>query len=344
MPPAARITDFHACPMVTPGTPPIPHVGGPIIKGSFNVLTGKLPQARVGDMAVCVGPPDTIVKGSSGVFVNKMPAARIGDSTAHGGTIVAGLPTVIIGESKSISGGGAAVPAGAVLLSYSDFAAQVHVLAEAHKSGAPFCEYCFKKALEDFFSGLLGLGSDTSKPSPAKHYGSAIKIEGDDTFREKTIAELDKIKATATGGKLLEALDASGKTITIKPTSKGNSVTGLSAGAMVNAKGEAGKGSDSTVNFNPDVDRIGEKDWQKRPSGIGLAHELIHAHHASTGTIDVTKVDNDHRPDPTNPKLHAKEKAEEVKTVGVSPFDKEPFTENKIRAEWDPVQPKRPWY
>ena len=31
MPPAARLTDMHTCPMQTPGVPPIPHVGGPII-------------------------------------------------------------------------------------------------------------------------------------------------------------------------------------------------------------------------------------------------------------------------------------------------------------------------
>lgn len=48
-------------------------------------------------MAVCVGPPDSIVKGSATVLINKLPAARMGDSTAHGGVIVLGLPTVLIG-------------------------------------------------------------------------------------------------------------------------------------------------------------------------------------------------------------------------------------------------------
>lgn len=94
MPPASRITDMHVCPMVT-GV--VPHVGGPIVLGCFTVLTGMLPQARVTDMCVCVGPPDTIVKGSATVLVGKLPAARIGDLTAHGGTIVLGLPTVMIG-------------------------------------------------------------------------------------------------------------------------------------------------------------------------------------------------------------------------------------------------------
>lgn len=94
MPPASRITDMHVCPMVT-GI--IPHVGGPIILGCFTVLTGMLPQARVTDMAVCVGPPDMIAKGSMTVLVQSLMAARIGDLTAHGGTIVLGYPTVIIG-------------------------------------------------------------------------------------------------------------------------------------------------------------------------------------------------------------------------------------------------------
>jgi uncharacterized Zn-binding protein involved in type VI secretion len=93
--PAARISDMHTCPLVNPG--PVPHVGGPIIKGEITVLIGNLPAARVGDMAVCVGPPDSIIKGSTSVMIGKMPAARMGDSTAHGGVIVVGLPTVLIG-------------------------------------------------------------------------------------------------------------------------------------------------------------------------------------------------------------------------------------------------------
>ncbi len=98
MPPAARLTDFHECPMVTPGLPPIPHVGGPITgPGVPTVLIGKLPAAKVGDMAVCVGPPDTIIKGSSSVMINNIPAARMGDPTAHGGTIALGDFTVMIG-------------------------------------------------------------------------------------------------------------------------------------------------------------------------------------------------------------------------------------------------------
>lgn len=92
--PASRITDMHVCPMFTG---PVPHVGGPISIGAPTVLIGMLPAARVGDMAICVGPPDVIAKGSMTVLIGGMPAARIGDMTAHGGNIILGLPTVLIG-------------------------------------------------------------------------------------------------------------------------------------------------------------------------------------------------------------------------------------------------------
>lgn len=93
--PAARLTDMHVCPMVT-GV--VPHVGGPISgPGAPTVLIANMPAARVGDMAVCTGPPDAIVKGSATVMIANMPAARMGDSTAHGGSIVLGCPTVLVG-------------------------------------------------------------------------------------------------------------------------------------------------------------------------------------------------------------------------------------------------------
>ncbi len=93
--PAARVGDMHVCPMVTVL---VPHVGGPILPpGCPTVLIGGMPAARVTDMAVCVGPPDVIVLGSFKVLFGGMPAARLGDMCAHGGAIVAGCPTVLIG-------------------------------------------------------------------------------------------------------------------------------------------------------------------------------------------------------------------------------------------------------
>lgn len=98
MPPAARLTDMHTCPIQTPGLPPIPHVGGPIVgPGVPTVLIAGLPAAVLGDMCTCVGPPDAIVKGSATVMIGGKPAARMGDTTAHGGSIVLGAPNVMIG-------------------------------------------------------------------------------------------------------------------------------------------------------------------------------------------------------------------------------------------------------
>jgi uncharacterized Zn-binding protein involved in type VI secretion len=93
--PAARATDMHVCPMVTVV---VPHVGGPIIPPcAVTVLIGSLPAARVTDMAVCVGPIDVIALGSFTVLICGLPAARLGDMTVHGGVIVTGLPTVLVG-------------------------------------------------------------------------------------------------------------------------------------------------------------------------------------------------------------------------------------------------------
>ncbi len=95
MPMAARAGDMHTCPLVN-GT--VPHVGGPVLPpGCPTVMLAGMPAARVGDVLTCVGPPDTIARGSATVKIGGMPAARVGDSTIHGGTLVAGAPTVNIG-------------------------------------------------------------------------------------------------------------------------------------------------------------------------------------------------------------------------------------------------------
>lgn len=104
--PAARISDMHVCPMVT-GV--VPHVGGPILPpGMPTVLIGKLPAATLSSMCTCVGPPDVIIKGSFVVLIGKKPAARMLDNTAHGGMIMGGAPNVIIGDGGGGGGGGGA--------------------------------------------------------------------------------------------------------------------------------------------------------------------------------------------------------------------------------------------
>ena len=154
--PAARVGDMHVCPMVTPGVPPVPHVGGPILPPcSTNVLTGGIPQARVSDKCVCVGPMDAIVKGSATVMVNKLPAARIGDQCAHGGSIVLGLFTVLIGDAGGGGGGAPGVAqdpsknsrntqeaAFSTAAAYIAPGQQVRVYKNAAKNAVPFCERC----------------------------------------------------------------------------------------------------------------------------------------------------------------------------------------------------------
>ena len=149
--PAARVGDMHVCPMIMPGVPPIPHVGGPILPpGVPTVLIGGMPAATMSSMCTCVGPPDSIILGSMGVFIGGKPAARMGDSCAHGGTIVLGLPTVLIGEAGGGGGGGGAVSPVNVILDVmktmpkdaQQAAAQAVSLLFAAESGAPFCAVC----------------------------------------------------------------------------------------------------------------------------------------------------------------------------------------------------------
>ena len=167
-------------------------------------------------------------------------------------------------------------------------------------------------------------------PEPPRTYGKAIKIEGDAAFRRKTIKALDDIKKTPTGKKLLASLDRSGKTVTIRQASgsQGNSATPADqAKGQPDNKLKPGEGTDTTVRFNPDKAVIGDgsKPWMTRPPAVGLAHELVHADHNARGTnlFDDT--------------------GEEM-AVGLYPYDTNDFTENKIRAEWKPKQPKRTEY
>lgn len=143
MPPAARIGDMHTCPMFDG---PKPHVGGPILPPcAVTVFTGGIPQARVSDMATCVGPPDVIAKGSAGVMVMGLPAARMGDLTAHGGVIIVGLPTVMIGE---VGGGGAGGGGGGMGMpmqlegAAGDPVQMARTMIEAARQGQPFTEQC----------------------------------------------------------------------------------------------------------------------------------------------------------------------------------------------------------
>lgn len=68
--PAWRATaDFHTCPQVVPGTPPVPHVGGVVAAGSSTVLINNLPATRMGDSITESGPPNAIALGCNTVLI-----------------------------------------------------------------------------------------------------------------------------------------------------------------------------------------------------------------------------------------------------------------------------------
>jgi len=99
--PAATVGSYHICPKTNPNGSP--HIGGSVPQGSPNVFIGGQPAARVGDKANCMGPPDTIAEGSATVRINGKLAARVGDKTRHGGFVVTGNATVLLGDGTGDS-------------------------------------------------------------------------------------------------------------------------------------------------------------------------------------------------------------------------------------------------
>jgi len=269
---------MHLCPF---------HVGGPVLPTcSPTVLTGGLPQARVTDQALCVGPIDILAMGSPTVLVNNLPAVRIlVDATTHGGRVVMGCFTVWIGDSGLDSSAGGAGPAVALL----DKIAQ-------GKSG--------------------------------------IKIDGTPDFQQKALAALARLAQTPTGLGLLQQLDASGKNVTINETAGGNgeNAANFSDGLYDKANGKPGPGSDSVVSWNPNKDMVGSgtEPWQTRDPAIGLGHELNHSYHDAYGTTNgdttqYTGLDGNTYSAP----------GYEQQAVGLGPYQNDPFTENKLRQDFN---------
>ena len=315
MQPAARVGDMHGCPMVTPATPPVPHVGGPILPpGGVTVVVGGPPAARMGDMCTCIGPPDVIVRGEPTVLIMGQPAARVGDNTAHGGVVVVGLPTVLIGmkvPSAAPPGSPPAPPGGVYIGQYG---------------GLPAYEM----------------------PDGTIQVGESIVIQGDDTFQANVLGDLQMIGATPNGAGLMQSIDESGRTMTIRPLDPGDSgnATGYTTPAdrFSNADGTPGPGTDSTVYYDPDTETISDNPWGTRPPAIGLAHEMIHGDQAMHGTQTDGTTNNDNRPDPADPTQIHQTRTREVEAAGIPPNDDREFNENQIRSEWDPPQSQREWY
>ncbi len=302
-------------------------VPAPIVyKGAWTVLTGKMPQARVSDMCVCVGPPppaggDPIITGAWTVLVEKLPAARMTDLTLKGGTIITGFPTVLIGTGGAGGGGGGG---GAGAGAGAGGALSPKEVADLKR-----------KALMD----------------KIKDGKSSIKVEGSDEYKKKTMAALDRLAQSPTGMELLQALDSSDKTTTIKAPApgKGNSenAANWNDGLYDRTNGKPGPGSDNTVAFNPDRDKLNAEDWKTRDPAIGLGHELIHSYHDVNGTTDGR---SDVEYTGADGKKH-KAPGYEQQTVGLGEYKDNKLTENNIRKDFDDLgigkndhEYQRPYY
>jgi type VI secretion system secreted protein VgrG len=270
------------------------------------VLINCIPAARATDQALCAGAPDTIVQGSTTVFINKLMAARMGDMTTHGGAITIGSPTVIIGGAT-----------GSLVMDANGFPVQI------------------------------GSMSVIKMPNGDLKVGNALVIKGSEEYQKKVLDDLGRINKTPTGEDLLKSIDGSGKTVAIQEGNskkKGNSERGDNDNGFFNDDGSPGMGTDSTVNYNPDKEKVSDDPWGTRPPAVGLAHELIHAEQDAKGTTSKGETDNDQKKDPVDTTKNTKTDKYETETVGIPPNDTRDHTENKIRSEWDPPQPERKYY
>jgi len=315
---AARVGDLHACPMVTPGVPPVPHVGGPILPpGAVTVMIGGQPAAALGDMCTCVGPPDAIVQGSSSVMIYGRPAARMGDMTTHGGTIAFGFPTVLIG------GPSFTVPS-------------VQVTVENQVWWNPLDWY-------DILSG-----------NPPDIYYGNIVIRGDAAYQQQVLKDLQALDSTPSGRRLLNSINSSGKTVTIENYTGAapNALTFPGSGSTYrNADGTPGTPADARIEYNPNISQLNTSDPSfTAPPPIWLGHELIHADHITHGTTPNGSSNNDGLLDASgNP---VQERNEELNTAGIPPNNgsgktdglDSGVTENDLRRDWPTPLPQRPWY
>lgn len=198
----------------------------------------------------------------------------------------------------------------------------------------------------DIGSTLLSIAATSLGGSLPSLVRDCIHVDEPEAFRNAVIADLEKIHATPTGKELLASLANSGKKVSILYSMGNNSMLAYDtpAGRFRQADGAEGVGTGSEIGYNPAKEYISDNEWGTRPAAIGLAHELVHAEQAAYGRMSTAKADNDGRMDGGNPAKPVQEDVRELEAVGVPPQDEYPFSENKIRAEWNPPQPERKWY
>jgi hypothetical protein len=308
---AGGMSDIHTC---TTPLPVPPHGPGVVIDGSQTVLINNMPACRMGDTILeAIGPPNKIAMGCTTVLV--------GDSSSGGGGGAGGLGG-LAGAASGAAAGAAAT--GSAAAAAAAAAAAMGAVLQPNIAGMPV------KVL----------------PNGDVQVGKSLIIKGDLEFKLKTLLSLGQIASTPTGEKLLQAVGNGNKKVTIVKTTDGNECGGYTnpAGRFQNADGTPGAGTDATVSYNPDRTKIGDEPWETRPPAIGLAHELVHAEQAGKGMMKPGTDNNDSKPDPTDPTKTAQTNKREAEAVGIPPYDKYPYNENKIRKEWPPPQPERKWY
>lgn len=297
---AARVSDLHTCPQVQPG--PVPHVGGPILpRGCASVLIGLHPSARVGDLAMCVGPVDKITSGSPSVFIGYLPAARLGDPTQHGGVIVTGFGTVDIG-------GTAAQGDSSILAELSSFLVDLW-------------QDIFGERYSD---GIVIKGTTEYREKVREHL---------DTLKRTPTGRLllERIDAQGRDGKGVVIYSVPPAENQCMPTGTWRDSRPVSA-ALDASTGKIsvatpGNGTTSEVGFNPDYEPQYPGGESCRSPAIGLGHELIHAMHNGDGTNLGTYADS------TDLGVPGGSNHEEAQTIGRGAYANDPITDNALRRD-----------
>jgi uncharacterized Zn-binding protein involved in type VI secretion len=356
--PAARVTDMTApCSII----PCIPAGPGMIMQGSATVMIGKMPAARVTDStlhASCVAP----IPGPKGMI------------------IPAGEPTVLIGgPTFSMSLLDAIVAWVKAEFKFTDLAlasaADAMAADNADDGEAPGAAGAGSN-----FGGrppggrwerlMMNVHKLEGKPLTDREQfldaTSNMKISSaySGTDRDKVEADLQKVYNTPDGKQTIDDINNSGKPVLIAPPkgypdkSNGNSCGGGYDGSSKDPKNMdaypppqgTGKGSGSVIGYDPNKDDIagGKTDpndpvdgWRKRPPGVGLSHELIHADHNANGT-NADKQPEQQDDSLISPKdgTPMTENPEELKTAGVPPHQNDPGpNENKVREQWCSFNP-----
>lgn len=344
--PAARVGDMHTCPLVDPG--PKPHVGGPILPlGCPTVIICGMPAARIGDMATCVGPPDTIAQGAANVIVGYQSAARLGDSTAHGGKIVIGCPTVLIGGSTNTSRPVTATREGGL------FGAIVGALVGGIAGAiVGFMVGGPAGAIAGAIAGaavgaVIGYALTSTQVT---HFGDSITIRGSPEFRQQAVNDLRTIEATPSGRRLLDSIDNSGHQVSIHECGPGDD--GARDGQWTDAALYDGTGADARVQYNPNQTPMYNNGsaWDNPPTAITLGHELTHASHITNGNLAGNPFSGPPVLNDPFSGLSHNRALEERRTVGLGAdaafglpdHSNEPFSENSLRR--DLGEPQRTSY